>query len=58
MSQAALWLVMRMFKISDVDLLEQMYQGTKVRLTPNDEESVTITFITVYRKEVSSLRSF
>ena len=46
MSQAALWLVMRMFKISDVDLLEQMYQGTTVRLTPNDEESATITFIT------------
>ena len=46
MSQAALWLVMRMFKISDVDVLEQIFQGTTGRLTPNDEESATITFIT------------
>jgi len=28
------------------DLLEQTYEGTTVRLAPNDEESVTITFIT------------
>jgi len=27
MSQAALWQVMRMFKIPDVDLLEQKYEG-------------------------------
>jgi len=33
-----------MFKISDVDLLEQIYEGTTVRLAPNDEDSATITF--------------
>ena len=46
MFQAALWQVMRMFKIPDVDLLEQIYESTTVRLAPNDEESVTITFNT------------
>jgi len=46
MSQASLWQVMRMFKIPDVDLLEQIYEGTTVRLAPNDEESATITFNT------------
>jgi len=46
MSQAALWQLMRMFKIPDVDLLEQIYEGTTVRLAPNDEESATITFNT------------
>jgi len=46
MSQAALWRVMRMFKIPDVDLLEQTYEGATVRLAPNDEESATITFNT------------
>jgi len=44
MSQAALWQVMRMFKIPDADLLEQIYEGTTVRLAPNDEESSIITF--------------
>jgi len=44
MSQTALWQVMRMFKILDVDLLEQIYEGTTVRLAPNNEASVTITF--------------
>jgi len=34
MSQAALWQVMRMFKISHVDLLEQIYEGATVRLAP------------------------
>ena len=43
MSQAALWQVTRMFKIPDVDFLEQIYEGTTVRLAPNDEESATIT---------------
>jgi len=33
-----------MFKIPDVDLLEQIYENATVRLTPNDEESTTITF--------------
>jgi len=46
MSQVALWRVMRMFKISDVDLLENIYEGAIVRLAQNDEESVTITFNT------------
>jgi len=46
MSQAVLWQVMRMFKILDVDFLEQIYEGTTVRLAPNDEESATITFNT------------
>jgi len=35
---------MRRFKIPDVDLLEQMYEGTTVRLATNNEESATITF--------------
>ena len=46
MSQAALWQVMRMFKIPDVNTLEQIYDGATVRLVPNDEESATITFNT------------
>ena len=33
-------------KIPDVDLLDQMHEGTTVRLVPNDEESATITFNT------------
>ena len=35
-----------MFKIPDVDLIEQIYEGATVRLAPNDEESATITFNT------------
>ena len=35
-----------MFKILDVDLLEQIYEGATVRLAPNDEASATITFNT------------
>jgi len=35
-----------MFKIPDVDLVEQIYEGGTVRLAPNDEESATITFNT------------
>jgi len=55
MSQAALWHEMRMFKIPDVDLLEQIYKGVTVRLATNNlvglapnnsEESATITFNT------------
>ena len=48
MSQAVLWQVIRMFKIPDVDLLEQtrICEGATVRLAPNDEESATITFNT------------
>ena len=37
---------MRMFKIPDVDFLEQIFEGATVRLAPNDEESATITFNT------------
>jgi len=35
-----------MFKIPDVDILEQIYEGDTVRLAPNDEESTTITLHT------------
>jgi len=46
LSQAALWQVTRMFKIPDVDLLEQICEGATVRLAPNDEKSATTTFKT------------
>jgi len=46
MSQAALWHVMNMFHMPDVDLLEQIYDSATVRLAPNDAESATITFDT------------
>jgi len=46
MSKEAIWKVMRIFKIPDVDLVEQIYEGGTVRLAPNDEESATITFNT------------
>jgi len=42
MSRAALWHVMNMFHIPDVDLLEQIHDSATVRLTPNDAESATI----------------
>jgi len=59
MSQAALWRAMRIFKISDVDLLEQIYEGATVRLAPNDEESATITFNTgVAQGSITSLQLF
>jgi len=44
MSQATLWQVIRMFKIPDVDLLEQIYEGATIRLAPNNEKSAMITF--------------
>jgi len=37
---------MRMFKIPDVEVLEQIYEGVTVRLAPNDKECATITFNT------------
>jgi len=43
MSQAALWWGMRMVKIPDFHLLEQIHEGATVRLASNDEESATIT---------------
>jgi len=48
MSQAALWQVRwwGCLKISDVDLLEQIYEGATVSLAPNNEESAIITFNT------------
>ena len=46
MPQAALWHVMNMFHIQDVDLLEQIYDSATVRLAPNDAESAIITFDT------------
>ena len=33
-----------MFKIPDVDLLEQIYEGATIRLAPNNEKSAMITF--------------
>jgi len=45
-SRASLWRVVRMFKIPDVDLLEQRYKGATFSLARNDEESATITFNT------------
>jgi len=36
MSQAALWHVMNMFHIPDVDLLEQIYDSATVHLARND----------------------
>jgi len=46
MSQAAFWQVVRMFKIPDVDLLEQIYESTTIMPAQNNEESATITFNT------------
>jgi len=48
-----------MFKIQNVDLLEQIYAGATVRLAPNNEESVTITFNTgVVQGSITSPRLF
>ena len=44
MSQDALWSVMMLFHIPDVDL--QIYDDASVRLAPNDEKSATITLNT------------
>jgi len=46
MSQAALWHVMYIFHVPDVDSLEQICDSATVRLAPNDAESATITFDT------------
>ena len=45
-SQAALWHVMNMFYIPDVDLLEQIYDNATICLAPNDAQSATISFYT------------
>jgi len=59
MSQAAPWHVMNMFRIPDVDLLEQICDSTKVCLAPNDAESATITFDTgVTQGSITSLQLF
>ena len=59
MSQAALWHVMTMFHIPDVDLLEQIYDSATVSLAPNDTESATITFDTgVAQVSITSLQLF
>jgi len=59
MSQAALWHVMKLFHISDVDLLEQIYDRATVRLAPNDAESATITLDTgAAQGSVTSLHLF
>ena len=44
MSQAALWHVMNMFHVPDINLLEQIYDSATVSLAPNDAGSATITF--------------
>jgi len=46
MSQAALWHVMNISYIPDVDLLEQIYESATICLVPNDAESETFTFDT------------
>ena len=46
MSQAALWHVMNIFHIPDIESLEQIYDSATVRLAPNDAESASITFDT------------
>jgi len=59
MSQAALWHIMNMFHIPDVDLLEQTYDSATVRLAPKDAESATITFDTgVAQGSITSLQRF
>jgi len=57
MSQAALWHVMNMFHIPDVDLLEQIYDSAIVHLAPNDAGEIMLFFgkplgrsITISRK--------
>jgi len=57
MLQTALWHVMNMFHIPDIDLLEQIYDSATVRLAPNDAESATITFDTgVAQGSITSLQ--
>jgi len=46
MLQTALWHVINMFHIPDVDLLDQIYDSATVHLAPNDAENATITFDT------------
>ena len=50
---------MRMFKIPDVDLFEQIHESATVRLAANDEESATTTFNTgVAQVSITSLQLF
>jgi len=57
MSQAALWQVMKMFKISDIDSLEQIYEGATIRLASGNEKCVTIKFNTgVAQGSITSLQ--
>ena len=59
MSQAALWHVMNIFHIPDVDLLEKIYDSATVRLAPNYVESVTVTFNTgVAQRSITSPELF
>jgi len=51
MSQDALWSVMLLFYIPDVNLLEQICDNGSVQLAPNGEESATITFNTGVAQE-------
>ena len=59
MSQAALWHLMNMLHVPDVDFLEQIYDSTTARLGPNDTESATISFDTgVEQASITSARLF
>jgi len=59
MSQAVLWQVMKMFKIPDIDSLEQIYEGVTIRLASSNEKRVTITFNTsVAQGSITSLQLF
>jgi len=48
MSPAALWQVMKMFKIPDVDLMEQIYECATVKPAPNHDANATISSMPRY----------
>jgi len=59
MSQAALWHVMNVLHVPDVDFLEQIYDSATGRLAPNDAESATSTFDTgVEQASITSAQLF
>jgi hypothetical protein len=59
MSQSALWAVMRVCNIPDVDLLEAIYGRTTVCMDPEDPKCAIITFLTgVMQGGASSPRIF
>jgi len=48
MSPAALWQVMKMFKIPDVDLMEQIYECATVKPAPKHDANATISSMPRY----------